>query len=645
MRYRPEIDGLRTLAVLPVLFFHAQLFGFSGGYVGVDVFFVISGYLITSIILNQQSQGSFSFKDFYERRARRILPALNVVLMSSVILGYLFLPAEQYRFFGLSLFSVSTFFSNILFNSSIGYFTPAVDEMPLIHTWSLALEEQFYFIFPVVILLIWKLRRQWQLLILSITLIASLLYSQYLLEQDQVNQAYYLLPSRAWELMIGSLLAYIPKSWSQRHLGLSQILSLLGLVMVVASVFILDELSSFPGFAAIAPVIGSALIILFAIQGTWVARVLSFPPMVWIGLISYSLYLWHQPIFALLRIKSIGQPSELEFLIAIVISVILAVLSFHFIESPFRSRARFSSTKIFILSGVSIILMAGLGLVIFKAQGIPQRFSTGYQLSSDLKSPKRAQCHTQGKDYLKPNKACRLGGTKLKWAALGDSHVVELAYSLGAKLKSQDQSLVQLSFSGCPPALRDSSKLVGCHSWLSEAQDYVLSKDSITHVMVSFRHSLYLMGDQLKAYPQVQAHQVPPVFSEAKGEPLEQYWANYSFLVEQLLQAGKNVVLVDPIPELPTPVSKGMSSWWIFSEGTLFDPVKTLAVEYFYRRNQFILEKLEAFSHPRLTRIKPAQELCSKGYCSATREGELMYFDDNHLSIPAANLIIQSFYK
>ena len=276
MRYRPEIDGLRALAVVPVILYHAGLRAFSGGFVGVDVFFVISGYLITSIILAEKQAGTFTLLRFYERRARRLLPALFVVICACLSFGWLWLLPEDMKSFSQSLVAVSTFSSNVLFFLKSGYFDPSAEFIPLLHTWSLAVEEQYYMLFPIFLLLTWKLKSRWVVTILAVVAAASLGAAEWASVANP-SFAFFLLPARAWEILVGVLTGfYLNSSDSKQNTGgrFCEIASLAGLLMILYAVFFFGKQTPFPGFYALIPTVGTALIILFSSDRTFVGRLL-----------------------------------------------------------------------------------------------------------------------------------------------------------------------------------------------------------------------------------------------------------------------------------------------------------------------------------------------------------------------------------
>lgn len=360
MKYRPEVDGLRALAVLPVIFFHAGFSSFGGGFVGVDIFFVISGYLITSILLQDIGNNKFSLINFYERRARRILPALFLVIFVCIPFAWLWMPQAQIVDFSQSLIAVSFFVSNFLFWRESGYFDTVVDEKPLLHTWSLAVEEQFYIFFPILLILLWGFGRNrtfWLILILAAI---SLMISEWGWRNEEVAN-FYLAPSRVWELFTGSIAAFILLKKNNLK---NNFISTLGLVAIVFSIFYFNKSTPFPSFYTLIPVIGTFLIIVYGSEETFIARFLSNKIFVSIGLISYSAYLWHQPLFAFTRIKLAQEPSNLVTIALIIINFVLAYISWKFVEKPFRSKNnKINRKKIFTYSIFAILLTVTIGLV------------------------------------------------------------------------------------------------------------------------------------------------------------------------------------------------------------------------------------------------------------------------------------------
>jgi len=357
MIYRPEIDGLRALAVVAVVLFHIGGNFVRGGYVGVDVFFVISGYLITSILLRDLDQNRFSLAHFYERRARRILPALFFILICCLPFALLLMIPSELTEFSISLTAVLAFVSNFFFWRRSGYFAPSAEEQPLLHTWSLAIEEQFYFIFPLFLLFSWRfLSRRITIIILIGTVIVSLLLVEWALWEKTITPAaiFYLTPTRAWELIIGALCAYI---LFDKSITASNFLSLSGLCLILVAMFHFDETTPFPSLYTLIPVIGTALILVYGTTTTLTGKLLSLPPLVGIGLISYSLYLWHQPLFAFARLKPGDPPLIVEMLLLALAAVVLSYFTWKHIEQPFRKREHVSVAAMLVFFATALVVL------------------------------------------------------------------------------------------------------------------------------------------------------------------------------------------------------------------------------------------------------------------------------------------------
>lgn len=374
MQYRPEIDGLRSVAVLPVILSHAGFKIFHGGFVGVDVFFVISGFLITSILLAETSQGRFSLLTFYERRARRILPALFVVMAACLPVAYWGMLPNEFKNFGQSLVATSLFANNVLLMVTSGYWSLASEFKPLLHTWSLGVEEQFYILFPLLLMLCRRWRPAALMALFALLALCSLVAAEWG-SRAWPNAAFYLLPTRAWELLMGSMAAALPLLRPQPVLsaGLRQGLSLAGLAMIVVSVLTFDESVPSPSLLILLPTLGAVLIIVCATPGTWVQRLLASKVPVTIGLISYSAYLWHQPLFAFARILEAEAPTPSLMLALSVLSLLLAYLSWRFIEAPFRTKGRVSRPVVFGGAVVGSLFFMAVGGYVHFRQGMPER--------------------------------------------------------------------------------------------------------------------------------------------------------------------------------------------------------------------------------------------------------------------------------
>jgi len=648
LEYRKEIDGLRALAVLPVILFHGGISGFSGGYIGVDIFFVISGYLITSIILDEIKRNDFSIINFYERRARRILPALSVVLICTTIAAYILMPPALLKSYSNSLVSVTTFSSNIYFYVTSGYFETASNEKPLLHTWSLAVEEQYYLFFPIMIALLWSFGKRTLISILVSVTSISLLLAQFLSYRNAIDANFYLIFSRAWELFFGSLIAFLPlNKWNIKQ-SQREIISILGLMLIIYSILFFNNATPFPSIYTLLPVLGTCFIIIFSDSTSYVGRLLSKKVLVSIGLISYSLYLWHQPLFAFLRLKSVGEPSAIKFIFAIFLTFILSYLSWKYVERPFRNKLKFTRHNIFKYSALSIIVFLSIGLTGNITKGFEGRFDTQNYADSIKYSPKRDKCHTKGSNYLPASSACTYFGKNITWASFGDSHTVEPAYALAKSLELNDIGLLHLSFSGCPPSLLFKVDLPGCTKWINESLTYLENKKNITNVLLGFRYSAYLFGDQLDSYPNIpnknpKNKDTGLVANSTAKMAREIYWKSFQKIVSRLLNAGKTIYILYPIPELPMDIHKAVSPFSILSNSPTINLEKTTPSNYYFNRNKFIINKLDSLVYgAKLHAIKPFDIICDENYCPAIKDNKALYFDDNHLSLNGAELLVKS---
>lgn len=374
MNYRPDIDGLRSVAVLPVIFFHAGLSIFSGGFVGVDIFFVISGYLITTIILSELQNDKFSIINFYDRRARRILPALFAVMLFCLVTGYFTMMPDEFKNLGQSLIATTAFSNNILLALTSGYWDLASEFKPLLHTWSLGVEEQYYIIIPMLLLFAWKFFKSKILWMFIFIFFSSLIFAIWFVSISP-NIAFYILPTRAWEIALGSIVAVILSKniINKNNLSICNLLSLIGLILILISIFTFNNKVLSPSYYLLIPTIGTCLIIIFSNESTLTYKLLSLRPIVFIGLLSYSLYLWHQPIFSFLRIYSIEEPSTNTFLISIVFIFLISYLSLKYIETPFRNKKAVSQKAIFTFAVVGSLFFLAIGLFLNKNYGVPSR--------------------------------------------------------------------------------------------------------------------------------------------------------------------------------------------------------------------------------------------------------------------------------
>lgn len=636
MKYRREIDGLRAVAVLPVILFHAGISAFGGGFVGVDVFFVISGFLITTIIVSEFEKGSFSVARFYERRLRRIIPALFVVLAVCVPAAYILMSPSELKDFSQSLVSVPLFGSNVFFWLKSDYFGPNAELFPLLHTWSLSVEEQFYLFFPLFLLFFLRSGRRVAVWAVFSLLIASLALAQWAVSFFPVP-SYFSLPTRGWELAIGAVAALVSLKKMDYVRGRTrEALAFLGLASILASVFFFDKNTPFPSTYALLPTIGAVLIILFAHAETIVGRWLGSKILVGVGLISYSAYLWHQPLFAFARIHSNREPPAAVFSLLIAATMVLAYISWRFVEQPTR-KAKWNRATLF--SGVAA------GSLFFIFVGAAGHFTHGFSgwkltreqasiLNTASPSPKRAECHSGERHQIAPKDACEYFSGAATWATFGDSHSVELAFALAKKLEMRDISLKHFSFSGCKPSFGVAASQEPCSEWTKQAIDYIVKSREITTVVVSYRINAWLFGEHEGVYP---------LLPSAVGESQRMArWLSYVELVRVLAASGKKVFLVLQAPELPRPV-----------EALVFKAVGEanvtgVSMDWWEKRTRFLREHLKDIPNT-VTVVDPSKLFCERETCYAVRNGVSLYFDDDHMSVAGAELvagkIVEAFFN
>lgn len=503
MKYRAEIDGLRAIAVIPVILFHAGFEHFNGGFVGVDVFFVISGYLITTIILSEMENNTFSLANFYERRARRILPALFLVMLVSIPFAWIWFLALDMKDFSKSLVAVSTFSSNILFWSETGYWGTINELKPLLHTWSLAVEEQYYILFPLFLMLMWNLRKRWILSFIMIIAAISLVISQWG-AYNKPSANFFLLPTRGWELALGASIAFYflyGKNTVSRflhHKSVSEVLGLVGILMIGYAVFAFDKSVPFPSFYALVPTIGAGLIIIFSSSKTMVGQLLGTKVLVGIGLISYSAYLWHQPLFAFARHRSLTEPNELLFWILAALTFPLAYLSWRYVEKPFRKKNVLNRKAIFAFVMIGSLAFISIGMVGYLTDGF-----NGRPTKSNLTLQSIAE---KMKDNTGLNPTCDGSFTShcrtsnapeiIIW---GDSFAMHLVQGIMASQKNA--KIIQMTKSACGPffdiaPINRPSLLASwaqdCLKFNEKVRDWLIENKTVKYAVLSSPFNQYL---------------------------------------------------------------------------------------------------------------------------------------------------------
>lgn len=626
--YRADLDGLRAISVVAVLLFHLDLEWFSGGFIGVDIFFVLSGYFITRQIYAGLTDGQFSLVNFYDRRIRRIVPALTVMIFAVAIAGWFVLLPGDYERLGYTLIGAALSFSNFQFWGMSGYFAPTADSLPLLHTWSLAVEEQFYLIMPLLLCAVWSKLRRWLPIVLWLMLTGSFVLSIGV-TAVRPSAAFYLLPTRAWELMLGSALAVglvqVPSANWQREVA-----ALAGIGGVVFSVFAITDQMPFPGPTAALPCISAAAIIWSGLGQSATcstntfpigARLLGFPPMVFIGLISYSLYLWHWPIIVIANLSIEGEiQGKVKFMLA-GLCFTLAIASWRLIEMPMRQGGmpwprvgqRLVSAAIS-LSGVAV-----LGTTIQLSHGLPTRLpETVAALDSGRLdySPARLRCHLFPSDAVVYQDTCLFGdASEPKIVVLGDSHGVEIAWALQQQARRHGSSVRQITASGCPPAIGFKPAISGPHCRAYNLRMLAaLGTVSPTRVIVVARYFFW---------------------NTRPG-----FWPALNATVTSLRKQGHKVVLLGAVPGFPNGENapRTLSSRaWAGEDVSNYRFALDRDTAFQIRRHLENLAGQDGVEY-----ISAIDELCNlDDKCRSILNGRPLYFDSNHLSLSGARLIVE----
>ncbi len=639
LRYRPEIDGLRAVAVLPVILFHAGFATFGGGFVGVDVFFAISGYLIASLLIADLRHGRLSIAAFYERRARRILPALFVVMAACIPFAWAWLLPSQLADFGKSMIAVAVFASNVLFWREQGYFAADTALKPLLHTWSLAVEEQFYIVFP---LLLWALWR-WSARrghdgrgvapVLGLLALASLALSQWSVTHAP-NAGFYLAPGRAWELLAGALVALLPASGRTSASRLRHVPGLAGLGLIGASALLFSNISPFPGLLALVPVGGTLLVLRHGTADTLTGRVLSHRVPRGIGLISYSAYLWHQPLFAFARAQSAAPPSMTEMGLLAALSLVLGALSWRWVEQPFRRQGtpplrRLAAVFIAALAGMA--LLGGAGLVLHRGAGFPDRpAAAGTMGQIEQRVALNFGLGPECEDAFTLSPACATSRKPdtLLW---GDSFAMHLAPGLRAGPHPLD--LRQHTISSCAPLLEmgvtglgrfyNETELRNCMVFNRQVMAWLRTRPGIRTVVLA---SPFTMFADLVV--RSDGSTAPPAPGTVAAALLR--------TVTAIRATGARVVVISPPPTDGSNLGQCLAR-------SLRDGVGANPCDFPLARAHDYPDALMRLISPQVPVIRLDAMLCPHGTCETRHGNVILYRDDAHISIEGSRWLGQRF--
>lgn len=625
--YRADLDGMRGIAVLTVLLFHLDKQLMPGGYVGVDVFFVLSGYFITRILVRDIDNQSFSLIGFYDRRIRRLLPALFVMLLVVLVAGFILTGPNAFEVLGAHTLGAATSLNNILFWQSSGYFGPQAEELPLLHTWSLAVEEQFYLLYPVLLLALSKWASAWRAGVLIALSLGSFAVSVWWASANP-DAAFYLPFSRFWELSLGGLIVFAEIRRRALSPLMAEVFRAAGLVAIAIALFRFDENTLFPGYAALLPCVGTALIIWARPDPgvgaeTILSQVLSWKPLVATGLISYSLYLWHWPIFVFGRYLSFEPPGILMLLLFVGLSFAAAYLSWRFVERPLRKpngiwrprSKRYRHTALAI--GAFGVVALGIGFT----DGLPGRMPPNVtQLAKAMQdfSPHRSMCHLARQGEVAFEDLCTFGPESAPDVyVLSDSHGTELSYALAQRAERDSFHLTQITSNYCPPSLGlEIGARPGCRAHNESMVSALSQQPPGTVIIVAY----WMHWD---TWPEQ-----------------ERFWSGISNTIERLNAAGHHVVLLGPTQ----PFRNGTLARAVVRQAILDADLDDLSFTIERPAYDLVEARLMAYAEKEGVSYVPILEDVCQGTdnCRAVMDGSPIYFDSHHITVRVAAGIIEN---
>lgn len=653
--YRPDIDGLRAIAVIAVVIFHAGVNSFSGGFVGVDVFFVLSGYLITGHIYSEVRAGRFTYKFFYVRRFKRILPALLVVLLVSTALAALILSPAEMKDYSISAASAVLGVSNFYFWLSANYFSPSADHIPMLMTWSLAVEEQFYLIFPIILIALFRFARQRVLAAIVGVSIVSLLLS-ILGVQLYPSMTFYMLPTRAWELGAGAILAIAEVqgfSMLNYRRSVRELTSAVGLALILAPIFTYSTGTIFPGAAALPSVVGTAMVIAARVSVT--NKILGLKPAIFVGKLSYSWYLWHWPLLVFARVSSPDEIPQYYLLLNVFLSLLLAMVSYRFVEQPFRKN-RLTETRVLVTYGVAAVVVAAIVLSPSLFRGFPGRVSSSvYELESSIN--KRDPCLVSyGSTTPSMTSNCMPQNGTSEIALIGDSHASALAPGLRLLGARDGFNITVMTKSSCPPMVSVTRFMPNhpkhnqeCAAFNRSVFDVIENNPDIKTVILAGYWAAPLV--EASSGSRYVDSIVPDADAPSESNRL-MLKRGLADQIERITKLGRNVIVLQDVPLFDkNPVSialrdalplrsliAGLSRSVENDKFTL--PASARFAEELSSARAIVNEVAAAKIHS-IELVDPYNTLCSAERCEHRSGDEVLYIDRQHLSLAGSTKLAE----
>ena len=648
-----QIYGLQAVAVGAIILYHAQITIydqqlFKGGFIGVDIFFVISGYLITSIILKELiTTNSFSFKNFYERRIKQIFPVLLLVILTSLPFAWFYLLPTDLIHFSKSIITILSFSSNFYFHYSGNAFGELESlSKPFVHTWLISVLAKYYILFPIILLIVFKYLRKYLIHILILGFVISLVLADWG-SKNHPSLSFYVLPTRGWELLAGSILAYfeINNGHRSKNKTLNLILPTIGLILIAHSILFFNDKMFHPSFYTLSPILGVCLIIWFSNKNELISKILSTKLFVGVGLISYSLYLWHYPIFAFVRTINFTDGSIVNKLVVGSIIILISVFSYYFIETLFRNK-KFDFKKFFITMISSGFILISFNFYVIHNDGIKQRLPKIFQKKFDEKNVNFYQ-----KDNVQ------------KIVLIGDSQARSLEFELNEEIKKKNLSLIKFD----TPFYLSNFNYMNKKTKKKDKEfldtnieiDKFFEENSNLIVVYSQRWTLKLLEkyfedeegykdkEDLEYYYYFEPIDIKTSTSKERQQYIIEALASQ---INQIINQGHKLILVYPVPEFgPNPLELLFRKY--IYDNSLFDisiPIISTSHEVYKKRNKIIFEIFDSIESPGIHRVYPHQFFCNtqlENRCVANDENDIFYYDNNHLSIQGSKFVVDEIMK